>query len=134
MLRSRVNLRELERTRNPGQRSLLLADYEVLEPIPLDERHYGQSQLLTDPYGGSVSNPLVSDVQDERMLAELECYLKRRDAEHITQAVCNSCDVFLTRDEDSIIKFRGRIETRFRPLRVLLPSELETELKSVAVA
>ncbi len=131
MFRSRVNLRELEQTTNVDQLWRLSADYEALEPVPLDERYYGNTQEMTDLYGSVISSPLVSDVQDEKILAELQSYgLKRRDAEHITQAVCNDCHVFLTRDRNSIVKFRRRIEARFAKLRVLRPSELVTELNS----
>ena len=46
--------------------------------------------------------------------------LEPKDAQHITQAVCNDCDVFLTRDEKSIINPHGQwLETRLRPLKVL---------------
>jgi hypothetical protein len=72
---------------------------------------------------------LVSDVQDEKILAELQGYgLSRRDAEHITQAGCNGCEVFLTRDRALLLKFRPFIEARFPQLRVLQPSQLEVEL------
>jgi len=51
--------------------------------------------------------------------------LEQRDAEHITQAVCNNCDVFLTRDEDSIITpHRHWLEQKFPGLKIRLPSEL----------
>ena len=129
MYRSRVNLRELEQTRNADQLRLLAADYEALEPVPLGERHYGNSEEMVDPFGSVVSSPLVSDVQDEKILAELQGYgLSRRDAEHITQAGCNGCEVFLTRDRALLLKFRPFIEARFPQLRVLQPSQLEVEL------
>ena|ERR1017187_5031513 len=83
MYRSRVNLRELEQTRNATQLRLLSADYEALEPVPLDERHYGNTEEMSDLLGSVVSSPLVSDVQDEKILADLQGYgLSRRDAEH----------------------------------------------------
>ena len=49
--------------------------------------------------------------------------LEQRDAENITQAVCNDCDVFLTRDK-GIIKHCEWLEQRFSKLKVWLPSEL----------
>jgi hypothetical protein len=80
----------------------------------------------TDQYGGFVSSPLISDVQDEALRDELiNRGLTRRDAEHITQAICNGCDVFLTRDEGTIIKPHGQwLESRFPGLKVWLPSQL----------
>jgi hypothetical protein len=131
LFRSRVNLREVEATKDADQLSHLLADYEALEPVPLDERHYGNSDVVVDRYGSVVSSPLVSDVQDEKILADLQALgLKRRDAEHITQTLCNHCEVFLTRDYDSIIKIRNRIESQFPEVKILRPSELENQLHS----
>ena len=129
MFRSRVNLREVQGTKNATQLSRLLADYDDLQPVPLDERHYGNSDEIVDPFGSVISSPLVSDVWDEKIFAELQDLgLERHDAEHITQALCNRCDVFLTRDYDSIIKIRNRIQSRFPEIRILKPSELETQL------
>jgi len=132
MFRSLGNLRELEKTKNLRQLKKLCSDYESLPPLPKDERHYGSDTLITEPYGGCISNPLVSDVQDEAICAELENRgLKRPDARHVTQAVCNGCDIFMTRDEKSIIRpHRAWIETRFCPIKVCLPSQALAEVKS----
>jgi hypothetical protein len=68
---------------------------------------------VVDRFGSVVSSPLVSNVQDEKTLADLQALgLKRRDAEHITQALCNHCEVFLTRDYASIIKMRSKFSNR----------------------
>ena len=82
--------------------------------------------MQTDTYGGFVTYPLISDVQDETLRKELMARgLKQRDAEHLTQAVCNDCDVFLTRDEKSIIKpHRKWLQNRFPKLKIMRPSEL----------
>jgi hypothetical protein len=75
----------------------LTADYDQLPQISNDERFYRTERIITDPHGGFIGNPLVSDVQDEAILAELvERGLEFRDAEHIAQAICHLCDVFLT--------------------------------------
>jgi hypothetical protein len=51
------------------------------------------------------------------------------NAEHLVQAVYNDCRVFLTRDEDTIIKPHWQwLEQRFTNLRIRLPSELLNEL------
>ena len=133
MFRSLVNLREIEKTKNAEQLAKLMADYEQLPQIPKDERFYGTERIVTDPHGGFIDNPLVSDVQNEAILAELvQRGLDFPDAQHITQAICNLCDVFLTRDEDTIIKpHRKWIENRFPQFKVRLPSELMSELISV---
>jgi hypothetical protein len=55
----------------------------------------------------------------------------RRDAEHLTQAVCNECDVFLTRDHKTIIDpMRDWLEARYP--RIRLPSELLAEMEQTA--
>jgi predicted nucleic acid-binding protein len=132
IFRSRVNLREIVKTKDTKQLANLIADYETLLQIPLDEKFYGTEKIITDPYGGYVENPLVSDVQDEDLCAELiDGGLEIYDAQHITQAVRNSCDVFLTRDEETIITpHRKWIEARFAGFRVRLPSELLVDLSS----
>ncbi len=132
MFGSRVVLRELISTTEQTQRDYLIVDYQALEPIPKDEKLLG-FYTQTDQYGGCITNPMISDVQDERLREELTQHgLKLRDAEHITQAVCNGCDVFLTRDERTIINpHRAWLETRFPTLKVRLPSELLVELASL---
>jgi predicted nucleic acid-binding protein len=125
MSRSAVALREVMDTTNQEQRHRLLSDYEAQTPIPLDERvHAIESRF--DHRGCSSTFPIVSDVQDEQMCRELvEHGLSFRDAQHITQAVCNGCDVFLTRDRQTIIDpHREWLEARFPNLKIRLPSEL----------
>jgi hypothetical protein len=100
--------------------------------LPKDEKFYGTARLVTDPYGGFIDNPIVSDVQDERLRGQLNKHgLTLRDAEHITQAVCNHCDIFMTRDEETIINPHGTwIEAQFPPLRVCLPSKALLEVRA----
>jgi hypothetical protein len=107
MYRSRVNLRELERTPNVDQLRLLQGDYEALEPIPLDERHYGNTEEVADLRGSVISSPLVSDVQDEKILAELQGYgIRRRDAEHVTvRDVKTDHDTFLNYATQDMLAF-----------------------------
>jgi hypothetical protein len=77
------------------------------------------------------NSPIISDVQDEAIRAELmKRGLKQRDAEHITQAVCNNCDVFLTRDK-GIRKRRDWLEQRFPGLKIRLhPNWSQTYYRS----
>ena len=128
---SRLDLREVEATVKKDQRDSLILDYKALEPIPKDEKFLG-SNSVSDQYGGSISNPLVADCQDETLRRELlEHGLEPKDAEHLTQAVCNDCGVFLNRDEATIINpHRQWLEQRFPNLKIRLPSELLNELAS----
>lgn len=132
LFRSRVVLREVTNTRDETQREYLIVDYESREAVPRDEKVHG-IHTQTDQYGGFVGQPLVSDVQDEAICHELiDRGLERRDAQHITQAICNDCDVFLTRDEETIINpHRQWLEKRFPTLKIWRPSELLEELRSL---
>ena len=128
MFSSRIALRELMNTTKQTQRDYLIVDYQALEPIPKDEKLLG-FYTQTDQYGGCITNPMISDVQDERLREELTQHgLKLRDAEHITQAVCNGCDIFLTLDKGIINPHRAWLETRFPTLKVRLPTELLADL------
>jgi hypothetical protein len=124
MLRSHLVTYEATKTKNETQRNHLIEDYNSLQPIPHDEKLFNvsvQINLYT-----CINFPMISDVQDEAIRKELmDRGLKQRDAEHITQAICNHCDVFLTRDENSIIKpHRQWLKERFPNLAVFRPSEL----------
>jgi hypothetical protein len=125
MFTSHLVRHEVERTKDEIRRNSLIVDIEGLEPIQKDEKLLGFNSVQTDRYG-FVTYPLISDVQDESIRQELmERRLDQRDAEHITQAVCNECDVFLTRDEKSLINpHREWLENRFPKLRIMRPSEL----------
>jgi hypothetical protein len=120
---------EANKTSDEIKRGYLIADVEAHQNVLNDEKLLGVNTL---DYGsrGFISYPLISDVQDEQIRAELiDRGLKQRDAEHITQAVCNNCDVFLTRDEKTIIKpHRDWLEEKFPSLKIRLPSELVAEL------
>jgi len=73
---------------------------------------------------------LRSDVQDKKILAELQSFgLKRKYAAHITQAACNDCAVFLTRDR-KIIRRRGP-KIKILKIKILRPSELVAQLNSI---
>jgi len=119
---------EAEKTKDEIRRGHLIVDVDGLQNVPNDQKLLGFN-IQINRYS-CINFPIISDVQDEAIRAELmERGLKLRDAEHITQAVCNNCDVFLTRDEDSIITpHRDWLEQRFSGLKIRLPSELVAEL------
>ena len=125
--RSRVEVMD---TADPDRRQRLLHDDEQLARVSKDERLYG---FQTQDMGslGFISSPLMSEVQNDALCHELESRgLGRSDAQHITQAVCNECDVFLTRDRKTIIRPHGAwLASRFPALKILLPSELVTQLQ-----
>jgi hypothetical protein len=129
IFKSRVSRKEVERTNKPEQRAKLQSDLDALQQIPQDERILGfniQSDRFT-----FISFPLLSDILDETIYQELiQRGLEPDDAHHISHAICNDCDVFLTHDMDSIVKpHRQWIEQRYPKLKVSLPSELLQWLK-----
>jgi predicted nucleic acid-binding protein len=129
LLRSNIIRYELERTRSTTQKGALLGDFLRLVPVAKDEKVLGFDNQCTDPFGGFVTNPLVSDVQDERLVERLEkeLGLPKPDAQHLAQAISNDADVFLTRDEEHFISQRLTIEAQFK-IRIRLPSKALAEI------
>ena len=82
--------------------------------------------------GAVSSNPIVSDILDENIYNELiRRGLDPGDAHHITHAVRNDCDVFLTRDEETIINTHGAwLEEKFKGLKIRRPSELLADIEA----
>jgi hypothetical protein len=129
MFRSQVNLVEVTNTKNDNQRDKLLADYMALDPVSKEENISGQ-QCIPGPTGSFISNP-VSDLDSPVYKACRSQGLKERDTLHILRAVENGYDVFLTRDEDTIIRPHRRwLAKTFPCLKVRLPSELVAELQT----
>lgn len=128
---SRLTLREVMDMAESERRDKLILDCKALQPIPKDEKLLGFSHQ-SDPYRGFTTSPLIADCQDETLRSELIDHgLDPRDAEHLTQAVCNDCAVFLTRDEATIIgPHRQWLEQRFPNLKIRLPSELLNDLSA----
>ena len=133
MFGSHIVRYEAMNTKNEVKRKHLSNEHGALTPTPKDEKLPG-FHTLTDRYS-FFSWPMLSDVQDEAIRAELIARgLKLRDAEHITRAVCNECDVFLTRDIKTIIKPHKKcLEQRFPKLKVWLPSELLAYIQAAGV-
>jgi hypothetical protein len=137
MYRSHIVLAELERTPDVEQREQLRADYELVEGIPHDEKLLG-IRAAFDRLGTYANCPIFSDVQDPKIFEEIYQEQKRRvprkddrrDAENLTQAISNNCDVFLTRDRKTIIKPLAQwLEQRYPPLKVRLPSQILAEIE-----
>jgi hypothetical protein len=122
---SHIGRHEAAQTGDQSKQKRLIAEHEALKPVPKDEKPVGFN-VTTGPNAAFVGFFRLADVQDETIRNELIAKgLEPRDAEHITQAVCNNCAIFLTRDEKTIIKkHRPWLEQRFSKLKVRLPSEL----------
>ncbi len=120
--------REQDRAADPSVRAVLQGKRDQVPRMSDDHKILGFSQN-TDPYGGYVVAPLVTDVVDETLLAQLQgAGLKRADAYHIMYAAHGRCDWFVTLDEHDILPKKTDIETLCAPLRVVRPSELTVRL------
>jgi hypothetical protein len=125
------NIVHYEATNTPDEtkRDALVADHETRQKVAKDEKLHGFQSYGDDR--SWISYPLLSDVQDEKLHAEImKQGIKQVDAKHLTQAACNKCDVFLTCDS-KIIKHRQWLEQRLN-LRILLPSEFVQQLGPLA--
>ena len=121
---SRFVRHEVLNTKDEALRDVLIVDYNALKPVPKDEKILGfHSQF--DRFGGCCW-PMIADTHDDLLCEELKNRgLEPTDALHITQAVCNGCRVFLTRDERSIIRRHGQwLEVRLHPMKFWTPSML----------
>jgi hypothetical protein len=107
----------VSKTKDATMRAGLTADYQELAPIVKDERVLGFSQQY-DQLGGFTSNVFVSDTQDEKTRDSIMAIgIKQKDAEHLTQAICNNLDYFVTRDR-GITRYRDQIEMKFPPMKI----------------
>jgi hypothetical protein len=97
---SLVNLREAANTKNADRRAALIVDHKGLSPVPKDERLLGIHRQ-SDPYGGFVNSPLISDTQDESMRDRLK-------------AMGLSQKAFLRCPERSLHRFQLRSRRRSR--------------------
>jgi predicted nucleic acid-binding protein len=127
LVRSDVVRRELEKTSDVTQRDALFNDFLQIVPVANEHKALGVDEQTTDPFGGFATSPLVSDVQDEGLVETLQKQfsLEKFDAQHLAQALSNSANIFLTRDERHFLKQRKRqaIEKDFN-IKIRLPSEV----------
>jgi len=125
---SRASLREMERTQNEKRRREVIEGLNRLHVVQHDHRVLGFASQ-SDPYGGLVSYPLVTDVTDDLIFSELtQMSLDEDDAKHLTNAISGGWEVFLTTDPD-FLDLRVQIQMCFPSIRVMKPSELLAELK-----
>jgi predicted nucleic acid-binding protein len=98
---------------------LLLAKVPFIEDQTLlgFHNHWG-------PMGGA-SCPMI---EDDRIWLDLQrSGLDRDDAHHVMLAIRNACDVFVTWDRKSILRWRTQVESAY-PIRLRTPTELVAEL------
>jgi hypothetical protein len=126
---SRQSAREMERAPSRHQANLKTGLAEL--DISTDDHRVLGFYSLTDQFGGFISNPMVTDLVNEPLYADLLDYgLKPDDAKHLMYAVHQGYQLFLTCDR-GILSRRADIESRCPPLKVQKPSELIAELTSI---
>ncbi len=117
---SELTLQEIGKYRGLGLATMETI-YTHLERVPFVERYAIRGfHSQSDQLGGFVSYPLLEDDADWQQLRGIG--LDETDAHHVMLAVRNECDVFLTCDERSIIRYRSAVELAF-PIEVSKPSE-----------
>jgi len=128
LVTSRESWREQERTRDPEKRTRLEAARAEVSAVANDHVVLGFSSA-TGPYGTVAANPIVTDIVDQALFADLKRVgLRDADARHLMYAVVNTCDRFVTLDPDFLYR-RDALETRCRTIRIVKPSELAAELR-----
>lgn len=124
---SRWSLREIERTKDGILRERLKRAFHTHSVIEYDHKVLGFHNQ-SDPYGGFIGSPLVTDIIDENIFSQLRALgLVKADPFHLMVALSNGCDRFLTTDPD-FLDIRSGIEARFPSIRIVTPSELLAEL------
>jgi hypothetical protein len=100
MVTSRESWREQERTKDPVKRATLEAARGKVSAVATDHVLLGFNHL-TGPYGTIAVTPIITDIVDEALFADLKGIgLRDSDAKHLMYAVTNACDRFVTLDRD----------------------------------
>ena len=101
--------------------------YRLLEKVEFVEDH---RLLGIHSYGDRytwINSPLIEDDPISSALRQIG--LDKTDAHHLMLAIRAGCEVFLTCDVRTILKYRREIESQFSTIKLRKPSELITELE-----
>lgn len=126
---SAEHLREMERYKGPVD---LKAGLEGREKVERDHEVLGSAETR-DQFGGGASYPLVTDIVDQELFDRFESVgLERSDNLHLTYAVADGCQVFLTHNSLDFINNGRRDalqEASGRKIKIRLPSELVGDIE-----
>ncbi len=86
------------------------------------------SHTNVDQFGGCVCNPIVTDIVNDQLFADLcAAGLKCDDAKQLMYAAHNGCQFFITCD-GGILARRNKIEVLWAAIQVCRPSECVEQL------
>lgn len=105
--------------------------YEGLQKVKYVEDHMLIGFNNQSSSQGGWSFPMMEDDPVARALWDLG--LTRTDSHHLMLAVREQCDFFVTCDRRTILSRRSSIEAAFLGIRLMLPSELRSEMGCVLV-
>jgi predicted nucleic acid-binding protein len=126
---SRQSPREMEQAPIQYQ-SALKKGLHALE-IAKDDHIVLGSSTITDPYGGFITNPIVTDIVDQRLYdLLLATGLGADDAKHLMYAVHNGYERFLTWNRKDFLNRKAKLEGLCPSIKIQKPSELVAELST----
>lgn len=100
--------------------------YNRLNKMKYVEAHELKGYNIQDNQFGFSASPRMDDHSTFTRLQQIG--LDEKDSQHVMQAIESGCGFFLTCDRKTILKYRTEIETEFSSIKLMLPSELESEL------
>lgn len=129
---SRHSQREIDRTQNKSKKDQCIKAFNNMSVIKNDHIVLGFHNQ-SDQYGGFISQPLISDIVNDKIFSQLTIIgLKKDDAMHLMYAIQNRFNYFLTTDPDFINK-RNEIHKSFISTQIKKPSELLAELNKTDI-
>ena len=129
---SRQSHREMERA-PAGHQPKLKGGLGEVAIVSDDHRVLG-SHTLTDPYGGCICSPLVTDIVDGGLYANLRAAgLKDDDAKHLMYAHQNKCNRFLTWDRNFLNR-RPSLQKFCPSIQIQTPNEFVSEIEATYTA
>lgn len=117
---SRVTKDEIDKCPEP-YKTKHARTYSLLTKVPfVDAQELKGFNTQFDQYGGT-SSPRIDD--DPIWVELRNIGLDSTDAHHVMLAIKSGCDVFLTCDKCTILRWREQIQKMFQTIKLLKPSE-----------
>jgi hypothetical protein len=129
---SKMSAIEQARTTDVSRRAKLAEHPNLVSVVPNDHRLLGFNTLGDGVTVAFTSHPMLSDIVDVRLFADLTTVagLKDVDAKHVMYAVANDCPFFVTMDTNDLLPQRALIESVCPQLKVLWPTEAVAMLQA----